>query len=75
MDNEIFFKEIKTGFVFGNLMVTRLWSHKGATCIRTLNTASGLYVDIQTTRKGKKQYVNTGSLEPQALKDWIEWTT
>jgi len=62
---------MKYGFEFGNLIVIRLWSHKGATCIRVLNKVTGLYVDVQTTAKGRKQYVNTGELNRHALASWI----
>lgn len=60
-----------SGLMAGHLLVIVLWEHKGASCVRTLNTVSGLYVDVQASPKGRRQYVNTGSLSKQELKDWI----
>ena len=50
------------GFLFGNLLVSRMWEHKGATCVRVENIVSGKYFDIQTSPKGRKQYVSVGAI-------------
>lgn len=60
------------GFDFGCQRVTRLWSHKGATCLRILNMVTGQYVDVQTSPAGRKNYVNVGTLEKDALKRELE---
>lgn len=60
------------GFDFGCQRVTRLWSHKGATCLRVLNMVTGQYVDVQTSPAGRKNYVNVGTLEKDALKHELE---
>lgn len=56
------------GFDFGHQRVTRMVEHKGATIIRVLNMVTGQYVDVQTSAKGRKNYVNVGTLEKGALK-------
>jgi hypothetical protein len=60
------------GFYFEHQRVTRLWSHKGAFCLRVLNMVTGQYVDVQTSAAGRKNYVNVGALDKGALKRELE---
>lgn len=60
------------GFDWHHQRVTRMCEHKGATIIRVLNMVTGQYVDVQTSRAGRKNYVNVGTLEKDALKRELE---
>jgi len=60
------------GFDFEHQRVTRLWSHKGASCLRVLNMVTGQYVDVQTSATGRKNYVNVGALDKGALTRELE---
>ena len=61
------------GFDFGHQRVTRMFSDQsGVTLIRVLNMVTGQYVDVQTSAKGRKNYVNVGTLDKDALKRELE---
>jgi hypothetical protein len=60
------------GFDFGHQRVTRMVEHKGATIIRVLNMVTGQYADVQTSAKGRKNYVSVGTLDKDALKRELE---
>lgn len=60
------------GFDFEHQRVTRLWSHKGASCLRVLNMVTGEYVDVQTSATGRRNLVHVGVLDKAALKRELE---
>lgn len=60
------------GFDFEHQRVTRLWSHNGVSCLRVLNMVTGQYVDVQTSAAGRKNFVNVGALDKDALKRELE---
>ena len=62
----------KFGFKFGNIRAERLWSHKGASCVRLINIVDGTYVDLQTSPKGKKSNVQQGVIDKSVLKSYLK---
>lgn len=58
---------IPTGFDFGVLRVERLTEDHGAIVVRVLNRASGKYIDVQTTARGRRQHVTCGRLDRNEL--------
>ena len=61
------------GFDFHHQRITRIWSHKGASCVRVLNMVTGQYVDVQTSPAGRKNFVSVGTLTKDALKREMEF--
>jgi hypothetical protein len=54
------YRETKYGFQYGQADVSRVCSDKGAVILRIASRATGKFVDVQISAKGRKLYVSTG---------------
>lgn len=60
MSEKTHYRETKYGFQFGQADVSRACSHKGMVVVRIASRATGKFVDVQMSPKGRKMYVSTG---------------
>jgi hypothetical protein len=67
----VHYKETKHGFEFGQAAVMRVFSHKGAVCVRVMSRKNGKFVDIQLTPGGNKMFVSNGQIEKKHLPDML----
>jgi hypothetical protein len=66
-DPEIHHKETQCGFEFGQAKVERLWSHKGAVCLRVSSRETGQYVEITLSPGGRKLWTSAGKITDKSL--------
>jgi hypothetical protein len=64
--SEMHYRETKYGFQWGEADVSRVISHKGMVVLRVASRATGKFVDIQVSPKGRKMYVSTGEYKSPA---------
>src|SRR5690606_13692013 len=55
------YAETRYGFEYGAVSVERMFSHNGYVGIRLVCYASGEYVDVQVSPKGRKMHVMSGN--------------
>lgn len=60
MSEGTFYRETKYGFQFGQADISRVCSDKGLVIVRVASRATGKFVDVQVSPKGRKMYVSTG---------------
>lgn len=59
------------GFDYGHLSVVRLFEHEGMVGVRVLNKVNGHYIDVGTSRKGRKLFASSGHLDKDELARWL----
>lgn len=62
-DPEVHGAITRFGFEFGWLTAERIWSQKGAVCLRVRNRRTGEYIDITATASGYKTHINNGRIK------------
>jgi hypothetical protein len=65
------YKETRFGFEYGQARVSRVFSHKGAVCVRVMSRKNGKFVDIQLSPGGNKMYISNGQIEKKHLPDML----